>query len=177
MLAGGGDVDPELYGGDPGGAKLVDRARDDFELALIRGALKRDMPILGICRGIQILNVAQGGALRSLRDDPRLAENHGIGLDSFDAHEVTIVEGSKLAELLGAGRHEANSFHAQAVGTIGTGLVPAATAEDGVVEALEMPGQTFVITTQWHPEIPPPQMEVFEAFLDAAQEYRSHGGP
>lgn len=173
LLTGGGDVDPDLYdGGDPESARLVDRERDLFEIELIRGALKRDMPILGICRGIQILNVAQGGTLKSLREDEALAARHGIELDSMSAHSVDVEAGSRLAGILGSGKRDANSFHGQAVDRIGEGLVVAARAEDGVVEALEHPGKAFVVTTQWHPEVPPPQLEVFRALLEAARNYR-----
>ncbi len=172
LLAGGGDIDPELYGGAAGDAHLVDRRRDDFELALIGGALERDMPILGVCRGIQILNVYQGGTLRNLRSDPEASAAHGIGLDSMDAHPVEILAGSRLARILGAGEHRANSFHGQAVGQVGPGLRVAAEAPHGVVEAIELPEHRFVIGMQWHPEIFPQQMEVFEAFLKEARAYR-----
>lgn len=176
LLAGGGDIDPELYGGTPGDAQLVDRVRDDFELALIRGALERGMPILGICRGIQILNVSQGGTVRNLRDAPKLADAHGIELDSMDAHLVTIVAGSRLAEILGAGGRRVNSFHGQAVGQLGSGVQRVASSPDGVVEAIELSGPTLVIGTQWHPEMPPQQLAVFEVFLDEAKAYRRRRG-
>ena len=176
LLAGGGDVDPALFGGEPSEAQLVDRNRDEFELALIRGALQRDMPVLGICRGIQILNVFQGGSLRNLRNEAQVAATHGIDLDSMDAHSVEIVAGSKLGELLGAGPRRVNSFHGQAVGQVGQGLDVAAQAPDGVVEAIEMPDRRFVVGMQWHPEAPPQQMAVFEAFLEAAKAYRQRRG-
>ena len=176
LLAGGGDVDPALFGGEPSEAHLVDRDRDELELALIRGALERDMPILGICRGIQILNVAQGGSVRNLRDDADRAATHGIDLDSIDAHSVEIAAGSKLGKLLGSGPRRVNSFHGQAVGELGEGLRVAARASDGVVEAIELPDRPFVIGMQWHPEAPPQQMAVFEAFLEAAEAYRQGGG-
>jgi putative glutamine amidotransferase len=172
LLAGGGDIDPEIYGGASEDAQLVDRQRDDFELALIRGALKRGMPILGICRGIQILNVSQGGTIRNLREEPALLEVHGVELDSMDAHLVDIVPGSKLAELLGPGRHPANSFHGQAVGKVGPGLRVAAQSPDGVVEGIELPDRPFVVGMQWHPEMPPQKMAVFEAFVEEAKAYR-----
>ena len=172
LLAGGGDIDPQLYKGTPEKAELVDRRRDEFELALIRGALRRDMPVLGICRGIQILNVARGGTLRSLRDRPELNRVHGVQPGSIDAHPVEIAPDSKLAGLLGAGRRGASSFHGQAVDRLGDGLQASASAPDGVVEAVELPGQRFVIAVQWHPELPPAQMEVFEAFMKAAEGYR-----
>jgi len=176
LLAGGGDIDPALFGGEPSEAQLVDRDRDELELALIRGALDRDMPILGICRGIQILNVFQGGSVRNLRSDAELAATHGIDLDSMDAHSVEIAAGSKLGQLLGAGPRRVNSFHGQAVGEVGPGLDVAARTPDGVVEAIEMPDRPFVIGIQWHPEAPPQQMAVFEAFLEAAKEYRQRRG-
>lgn len=172
LLAGGGDLDPRLYGGTPGTAELVDRRRDDFELALIRGALRRDMPILGICRGIQILNVSQGGTVRNLRDQPKLARVHSITLHSMDAHPVEIAAESELAQLLGAGRRDASSFHGQAIGRLGDGLRVSARAPDGVVEAIELPNRSFVIGLQWHPELPPAQREVFEAFLNEAKAHR-----
>ena len=172
LLAGGGDVDPQLYAATPGTGELVDRRRDDFELALIRGALRRDMPILGVCRGIQIHNVSQGGTLRNLRDRPELLEAHGVNLDSMEAHSVDISAESKLAGLLGAGRQQVSSFHGQAVDRLGDGLQAAATAPDGVVEAIELPQRSFVIGVQWHPELPPPQMAVFDAFLKEARAYR-----
>jgi len=172
LLAGGGDLDPQLYGGTPGTAELVDRRRDDFELALIRGALRRDIPILGICRGIQILNVSQGGTVRNLRDQPKLARVHGITLHSMDAHPVEIAAKSKLAGILGAGRRDASSFHGQAIGRLGDGFQVSARAPDGVVEAIELPKQRFVVGVQWHPELPPAQTEMFETFLKEARAYR-----
>ena len=171
LLAGGGDIDPALYGGNPTAAQLVDRKRDDFELALIHGACRRDMPILGICRGIQILNVSQGGTLRDLHDDVQLSETHGINLDSLDAHEVEIVDGSRLAQLLGPGTRRVNSFHGQAVGQVGETAQVAAKSPDRVVEAIELPGHSFVIGMQWHPEMPSQQMAVFEAFVEQAAAY------
>lgn len=176
LLAGGGDVDPALYGGEMAGAQLVDPERDRFELALIQGALEREIPVLGICRGIQILNVSQGGTVRNLRDDADLAHTHGIEVDSLDAHPVTIAAGSKLATLLSEGRRDVNSFHGRALGQLGPGVVAAAEAPDGVVEAIELSGPKFAIGLQWHPEMPPQQMPVFEAFLKEAKVFRQRRG-
>ncbi len=155
LLTGGGDIDPRLYGGNPDNGQLVDRVRDDFEIALIRGALEREMPILGICRGIQILNVAQGGTLKTLRNDAERSKRHGIGLSSMSAHDVTISPDSQLARLLQPGDRAVNSFHGQAVDKVADGLTVVATAEDGAIGAIECPGRAFVVTTQWHPEVPP----------------------
>jgi gamma-glutamyl-gamma-aminobutyrate hydrolase PuuD len=151
---------------------MVDRERDDFEIALIREAVLRDLPVLGICRGVQILNVAHGGTIRNLRDDPAMSARHGIGLSSFDAHPVTVEANTRLAELCGAGTMSVNSFHGQAVGDVGSGLSAVAMAEDGVIEAVERPDKTFIVATQWHPEIPPPQMGYFERLLAEAERYR-----
>ncbi len=172
LLTGGGDVDPDLYGGSPESAQLVDRERDDFEIALINKALRRDMPILGICRGIQILNVAHGGTVQNLRDDPQADEHHGVGPSSFEGHLVTIEPDSQVASIVGAGDHQMNSFHGQAVDFVADGLRVTATADDGIVEALERPDKTFVLTTQWHPEIPPADMEFFERLVSEAKQYR-----
>ena len=172
LLAGGGDVDPELYGGDPESAKLVDRVRDDFELALIRGALKRDMPILAICRGIQILNVSQGGTARNLRDEPEILDVHGVTIRSWDAHDVRIKAGTRLAEILGPTTRRASSFHVQAVRKVGEGLTVAAVSPDGVVEAIEMSDRPFVIAMQWHPEVVPQQIKIFHALVAAAKQYQ-----
>lgn len=172
LLTGGGDIDPALYDGDTSLARLVDRSRDDFESGLLRGAIARDMPVLGICRGIQLLNVIYGGDLKDLRSDPASAARHGIGLGSLVAHSITIATGSRLAETLGPGDHQVNSFHGQGVDRIGQGLQVVARAEDGLVEGLELPAATFVVTTQWHPEVPPQQKMLFDRFIRAASDYR-----
>jgi putative glutamine amidotransferase len=153
LLTGGDDVDPTQYNGNPQPATSADSRRDAFEIRLIRGALDRNLPILGICRGIQILNVAHGGTIRDLRADKALSDHHGIGVDSFSAHDVTIVPGTHLADAVGAGVHRVNSFHGQAVDQVGSGLRASATADDGVIEGIERPDRAFVIGIQWHPEI------------------------
>ena len=152
LLTGGGDVDPELYGAPLGSAKLVDRHRDDFEIVLIRSALGRDLPILAVCRGIQILNVAHGGSLQDLRSKPKANRLHGIDLDSLRAHEVTILPATHLADALGPGQHHVNSFHGQAV---------------------ERRDRRFVVGMQWHPEIQqfdhPEALRVFAALVAASR--------
>lgn len=154
LLAGGGDVDPVLYGGDPDGAMLVDKARDDFELALIKAALARDIPILGICRGIQMLNVAHGGALRDHREDEAINERHGITTRSLRAHEVVIEQGSRLFEALKVARKQVNSFHGQSVSRLGSPLKAVARDPiDGIIEGIERSDRRFVVAIQWHPEI------------------------
>ena len=172
LLTGGGDVDPALYGGNAGTAELVDRKRDDFETALYHGAIRRGMPVLGICRGIQLINVIHGGSLKDLRHDPELARRHGIGLSSMTAHSITLTPNSRLAGILGGSQLEVNSFHGQAVDRIGEGLEITARAADGLVEAIERLAEPFVVCTQWHPEVPPQQTAIFATFLEAARQYQ-----
>ena len=153
LLGGGDDVTPALYGSDADNAARTDQQRDEFEIQLIHRALERGMPILGICRGIQILNVAHGGTIRNLRADKMLSDRHGVDMvNSWTAHEVNIVAGTRLAGIAGAGVHQVNSWHGQAVGRVGDGLRVCATADDGVIEAIERPDHAFVIGIQWHPE-------------------------
>jgi putative glutamine amidotransferase len=153
VLAGGGDVDPELFGGDASKAYFVDRVRDDFEIALLKRARERGLPVLAICRGIQILTVAEGGTLRNLEGDAEVADRHGVTMRSFSAHDVRIEPGTRLHRLMGEGPHTVSSFHVQAVDDPGPHLMVAARGEDGVIEAVESPGDRMVIGIQWHPEL------------------------
>jgi putative glutamine amidotransferase len=156
LLAGGSDVDPELYG-RPRHPKLgrVIRERDDFELALCREALKRDLPILAICRGQQVLNVATGGTLlQDLPSDLGSMVDHDPRRQRWQvAHEVRVMPGTHLREILGREKVSVNSFHHQAVDEPGTGVAVSARSEkDDVVEGIEMPDRQFVVGVQWHPE-------------------------
>ncbi len=177
LLTGGGDVDPALYGREGAPAVLVDRERDDYELALLRAALARDLPVLGICRGLQLLNVAQGGTLRNIRDVPELDAVHGIRVDNLAGHEVTVTPGSKLSEVLGRSGLRVSSFHGQAADRIGEGLEVSAVAPDGVVEALERPDRGFVLAVQWHPELEsvgdPTGLALFSELVEAARKART----
>ena len=152
VMTGGSDPDPELYGEDPHprlGA--VERGRDDWELALIRAALDARIPMLCVCRGAQLLNVALGGTLIQHLDE---ADTHAL----WDTpriercHTVRVAPGSRAAELYGA-EIATNSLHHQAVGQPGEGVVVTGTAEDGVVEAFELAGRPEVFAVQWHPEM------------------------
>ena len=176
LLAGGGDVDPDLSGANPAHSSLIDRRRDDFELELIRGALVRKMPILGICRGIQILNVAHGGSLRSLHDQPTLNEVHGFALDHVLSHPVIVEERSRLARFVGAGEKSVNSFHSQSVDRPGDGLEVVAVSTGGVIEGVERSDRPFVIAIQWHPEIlslaDSDELAVLRALIEEARRYR-----
>jgi putative glutamine amidotransferase len=178
LLSGGADVDPALYGQAPH-PKLgrVDRRRDDFEIALVREALRRDSPVLAICRGQQVLNVATGGTL--VQDIPSTIEgavgHDGTGPRFRRTHRVAVVSGTRLREILGQDVASVNSFHHQSVDAVGEGLVVSARCpEDGVVEGLEMPSRAFVLAVQWHPESfcgrPGSFQPLFDAHAEACRE-------
>jgi putative glutamine amidotransferase len=153
VLAGGEDVDPRRYGGVPTEfATVLDPGRDAFEVALFEAALAKGIPVLGICRGCQLINVARGGTLIShLSASTGQAHSFYGYPGSHRPQTVEVAEDSKLAKLLGR-RVQVNSYHHQAVLTAGEGVVATAHALDGVVEGIEIPG-TDVVAVQWHPEM------------------------
>jgi putative glutamine amidotransferase len=150
VLTGGGDVDPWLYGEEPAPEVYdVDAARDEWELALIRGAV--DVPVLGICRGAQLLNVAAGGSL--IQHLPDVTQNHRQRERHTEAvHFVEVAPGSQLAEVLGTRHLGVNSIHHQAIARVGQGLRAVAWSPDGVIEAVEREDGAPVLAVQWHPE-------------------------
>ncbi len=156
MLAGGADVDPASYGAEPHPLTVdPDPLRDAFEVALVRRALERDLPLLGICRGMQILNVACGGTLH--QDLPELLghEDHRRVPGSFDGadHDVRLLARSLAARAAGEERHATKSHHHQGVDRVGEGLKVTGWADgDELVEAIEAPGRRFALGVQWHPE-------------------------
>jgi putative glutamine amidotransferase len=156
LLTGGSDLDPSLYGEAPHprlGA--VFRDRDEFELAVCREALDRDLPILGICRGHQVLNVATGGTLiQDIPSDVSGGEVHDSERERWErSHDVRILPGTRLRALLGEDTVAVNSFHHQAVKELGRGLqVSAVSGEDNVVEGIEGEASRFALGVQWHPE-------------------------
>jgi putative glutamine amidotransferase len=166
-LSGGPDLDPEAYGARIRHAELgpTEPSLDAFELALARQGLERQMPLLGICRGSQALNVACGGTLHQHVEGHRQSEP---GTES--THVVEVLEGTRLAGLIGAGTHAVNSFHHQAVDRLGEGLRVAALAPDGTVEAIEH-GGGFVLGVQWHAEALA-DARLFEALVDASSGLR-----
>jgi putative glutamine amidotransferase len=174
VLSGGADVDPALYGEDPHpGLGRVIRERDDFELALCREALARDRPLLAICRGHQVLNVATGGTL--IQDIPSQLGRGGVhdhrGERWEIAHEVNTLPGTRLREILGAERVSVNSFHHQAVARLGRGLrVSALSTPDDLIEGIEAPDASFVVGVQWHPESFWNRPESFHALFAALVE-------
>jgi putative glutamine amidotransferase len=157
ILAGGADVDPAAYGQEPHPATVnTNTERDDFEIALARAAIARDLPLLGVCRGMQILNVARGGTLLQHLPDSYGHEDHRRTPGSFDGadHQVRLDAGSLAARAAGEERHRTLSHHHQGVDRVGDGLVVTGHSElDDLPEAVELPGCRFVLGVQWHPEV------------------------
>jgi len=176
LLASGGDVDPKLYGGDPNLTRLVHRLRDDFEIALIRAAKERGLPMLGICRGCQIINVALGGTVRNLRKDEDVIGRHMV----LTGHAVELVPDSNLAQTLGVRRlAKVVSLHGNAVAEPAPGVRIVATGPGNVVEAIEADtagGKGWIVGIQWHPELTlddQVQHKVFEALVERARKARA----
>jgi putative glutamine amidotransferase len=175
LLTGGPDLHPGAYGATPHPALgVTDRAIDVAELALIRAAERRGLPILAICRGMQALNVARGGTL--VQDLPSqrpggLAHRQAQG-GRVTTHDVRLQPGSRLAAIAGSTAVSVNSFHHQAVDRLGRDLRAVGWAPDGVIETVEDPRPRFVLGVQWHAEslteAEPVQAELFAAFVDAA---------
>lgn len=175
LLSGGVDIDPRHFGEDPH-PKLgsIDPERDEFELALVRGALQGGTPVLAICRGVHVLNVAAGGnlfqdipsqlagAIKHRQDAPRY----------HPSHRVTVERHTKLAGMVGAGDVLVNSFHHQAVRDLAPDFAVSARASDGVIEGIESTRDLFVVGVQWHPEsmidVDAAMLEVFAAFVAEA---------
>jgi gamma-glutamyl-gamma-aminobutyrate hydrolase PuuD len=173
VLSGGPDLGTGVYGADTTHAETgpADARRDAFELAIVRTALRRRMPLLAICRGMQLLNAARGGDLVQHLGDVVELEPHRQRPGVFGSHAVTVEPGSRVAELLDDGAPVC-SHHHQGVGRVGDGLVVAARAHDGTVEAIEDPSQPFCIGVLWHPE---EQRAAQGAALFAALVEAAHG--
>jgi putative glutamine amidotransferase len=156
MLAGGADIDPASYEQEPH-PETVETVpeRDAFEIALTRAAIEHDVPVLGICRGMQLINVARGGTLVQHLPDHVGHEEHRRVVGSFDGadHDVVLAEGSLAAHAAGEHAHATKSHHHQGVDRLGEGLLLSGTSSiDGLAEAIELPDRRFVLGVQWHPE-------------------------
>lgn len=173
VTGGAFDVDPSLYGAQGRHPTVVTKdRRTAFELEITRLALERDLPVLGICGGQQLLNVVLGGDLiQHIPDEvPDCLAHEQPNPRTEAGHDVVVVPGTRLHAIVGVERFPVNSAHHQAAGVAGPGVVVSGRAPDGVVEAIEMPGRRFVIGVQWHPEyrISPADQALLEAFVAAA---------
>jgi putative glutamine amidotransferase len=172
IFSGGSDLGPELYGQEPHPETFgVHEDRDRAELTLLEGALQRDMPVLAICRGSQVLNVARGGDLVQHLPDVVGDEKHKHTPGTFADHDVELEPGTKLASVLGE-RSPVKSHHHQGFGKLGEGLRVAAHADDGTIEAVEDPSHRFALGVLWHPEAGE-DVKLFEGLVAAAADYRA----
>jgi putative glutamine amidotransferase len=184
FLPGGADIDPASYGEERHArCDKGDPARDEVELTLVRWALTDRKPILGVCRGLQLVNLAAGGTLyQDLAEQMPGAIKHdyfpfgGRYARDYLSHEVRVAEHTKLAEILGAGALKVNSMHHQGVRRLGDHLVASAVAPDGLVEGLERADASYLVAVQWHPEAlvdnDARTRRLFESFVEAAGDYR-----
>ncbi len=172
LLAGGGDLDPSRYG-QPADERVygIDPDRDEIELALVSAALERGVPVLAICRGAQVVNVAHGGTLYQHLPEPLGRGAHGDPTGGvLVTHGVQVAEGSRLATVVGGHRvARCTSVHHQGIDRVGEGLVAVGWSDDGLVEALELAdGDGWMVAVQWHPEVTaaddPVQQSLFDAF-------------
>ena len=175
ILTGGGDVAPGRYGESPHPRTTrVSEPRDAAELELLGAALDAQLPVLGICRGMQLLNVARGGTLRQHLPE---GSGHAPEPGTYGSHPVRVAPGTRLASVLGDGAGvNVPTAHHQAVETLGDGLVATAWAPDGIVEAVELggAGSSFVVAVQWHPEVSTDR-RLIEALVAAASAEISRG--
>lgn len=175
IFSGGGDLDPVLYGATPHGETDDPKPwRDQAEMRMLEAALGRDMPVLAICRGSQLLNVARGGDLVQHLPEAVGHERHKHEPGAYSDHDVKVAGDSRLGGLLGE-HAPVKSHHHQGMGRIGEGLREVAWAEDGVVEGLEDPGKRFALGVLWHPE-EGEDFALFQGLVDEARRYREARG-
>lgn len=175
IITGGPDIDPSRYGQERHpNTNTPDVERDDWEFALLAGALRRGIPVLGVCRGAQVLNTALGGTLHQHLPDVIGHTHHQKGNAVFGTSAVHTVPATLLAGLIGE-TSDAQCYHHQAIDKIGDGLIVSARDTDGVIEAIErdpaLPGDGFVLGVQWHPEERLDDIRLFTGLVDAARTY------
>jgi putative glutamine amidotransferase len=172
ILSGGADIEPACYAAESGEKTVAQPERDHAEFVLLEAALRRDMPVLGICRGMQILNVLRGGGLHQHLPDVVGHEEHRETPGVFSEHEVELDPGSRTAAVLGP-RASVKSSHHQGIGTVGSGLAASGVAHDDTIEVVEDPAHRFAIGVLWHPE-EGEDKRLFEALVEEARAYRAH---
>jgi putative glutamine amidotransferase len=174
IITGGRDIDPGAYGQQPHAATdeavAENRQRDALEFALLRAAVRRGMPVLGICRGAQVLNVALGGTLHQHLPDVLGHTHHQQGNAVFSTSPIRTAPGTRVAALIGESS-DAQCYHHQAIDKLGEGLIVSAQDADGVIEAVEIPGENFVLAVQWHPEERLDDLRLFAGVVEAAAAY------
>lgn len=176
VLAGGGDCDPAVYGEEPHpSVEPMDPRRQDNDLTLARIARDRGIPTLGICLGVQIMNIVAGGRIiQDIDSQAGTSIVHASVPEDRARHDVRVEDGTRLAAILGARTFNVNSSHHQAIRSAGQGLRVTAQAPDGIIEGLEDPAHPFYVGVQWHPEDMPGEESaatIFRAFVEAAREY------
>jgi putative glutamine amidotransferase len=173
IVTGGRDVDPARYGQpphpetDPPGTE-----RDDWELALLQGAIARELPFLGICRGAQVLNVALGGTLHQHLPDVIGSTKYQLGNAEFATVGVRVEEASTVGRMVQGDDLTVEVYHHQAIDLVAPGLRVTARSQDGVIEAVELDSVPFGVGVQWHPEQTPEDLRLFAGLVEAAREYR-----
>lgn len=177
LLSGGGDIDPLLFGEEPlQESGEISPLRDSYELALCREALAQNIPLLGICRGMQVMNIAAGGSIyqdiqvqttSDLKHSQQAPRHYGT-------HSIQLQPDTMLAQLFGTLTATVNSFHHQAVARLGTGFVASAVSRDGLAEAIEHTENSFACGVQWHPEAmhTAQQQQLFQSFINAAIQFQ-----
>jgi putative glutamine amidotransferase len=172
ILTGGKDLQPELYGAERHPQTDDPRPdRDAWELALFRGAEERRIPVLAICRGFQLVNVARGGTLHQHLPEALGTERFRVGGGVFASNSVEVDEGTILAALVGGGELDVHSYHHQGVDRLGEGLVVTARTDDGLPQAFESTGDGYVLGVQWHPEQDVEDRRLFAGLVGAASAF------
>lgn len=175
IITGGKDVDSRRYGQQPHPTNDEPRRdRDELEDVLLQRALARDVPFLGICRGLQVLNTTLGGSLIQHLPDVIGSTRYNAGGGVFSPNPAITVPGTRVAELLGD-RVTVQSYHHQAIDEVADGLIVSAVGDDGIIQAVDIEGLTFGVAVQWHPEeTAATDPRLFTALIDAAVQYRDH---
>ena len=173
LFSGGNDLSPSFYDERTNDCGILDMKRDKMEMALFIEAVSLNTPILGICRGIQLINVALGGKLpQDLSKDGYPKHSIFSSSRNIATHKIVIERNTLLSNIIGCGEHWVNSFHHQGIKELGKGLICAAKSEEGLIEAIEYPQKKFLMAVQWHPEMmydDDTQQNIFKYFVDACR--------